>query len=252
MPFISRSDMGWPATAARVQPVKPKGVKVHYVGKSGYTGEHSGCVRYWTGIRNMHLANKEENYSDVAYNLAVCQHGYILEGRGAGHQTGANGNQSLNRDHYAIVVLIGGSTEPSSVAVEALKEAILYLRMRGAGNEIKGHRDGFATSCPGGPLYSLVNSGALEPGDYHEPDYEPFPGAGWFYRGRRSPIVKAMRNRLIAEGCNRYKSNSDQDVFGSGDISSYAAWQRKCGYSGAGADGIPGKASWDKLKVPNV
>lgn len=170
MKFISRSDMGWPATAARVQPEKPKGVKVHYEGDEVPAMEHSRCVSHWTSIRNSHLANKEENYSDVAYNLAVCQHGYILEGRGAGHQTGANGNQSLNRSHYAIVVLIGGATKPSAAAVEALKEAILYLRQRGAGNEIKGHKDGFATECPGGPLYSLVQSGALEPNTVPEED----------------------------------------------------------------------------------
>ena len=33
---------------------------------------------------------------------------------------------------------------------------------------------------------------------------------------------------------------------------SYAAWQRKLGFSGDDADGIPGKKSWDKLHVPNV
>lgn len=255
MQFISRSDMGWPASAARPQPITPRGVKVHYVGASAYEGGHDGCVSYWTDIREMHLANKEENYSDVAYNLAVCQHGYVLEGRGAGRQTGANGNQELNRNHYAIVVLIGGDTEPSPEAVGALKEAIQYLRLRGAGNEIKGHRDGFATSCPGAPLYNLVKTGALEPGGSGpapSPDYEPFPGSGFFYAGRKSPIIKAMRDRLIAEGCNRYQSSSDQDVFGSGDKASYAAWQRKLGYSGSDADGIPGKTSWTKLRVPNV
>jgi len=85
-----------------------------------------------------------------------------------------------------------------------------------------------------------------------KPTYEPFPGA-WFFRdGRKSPIILAMRKRLIAVGCNRYQSSSNPDTWGSGDKASYAAWQRKCGYSGAGADGIPGKSSWDKLKVPNV
>lgn len=82
--------------------------------------------------------------------------------------------------------------------------------------------------------------------------YEPYPGAAFFVEGRKSPIVKACRNRLIAEGCNRYQSTSDQDVWGSGDEASYAAWQRKLGYSGDDADGTPGKTSWDKLKVPNV
>jgi len=178
MQFITRQQMGWPATASRLQPEPPRGTKVHYEGDEVPDMAHSRCVGHWTDIRNMHLANKEEGYSDVAYNLAVCQHGYILEGRGAGHQTGANGNQSLNRAHYAVVVLIGGDTEPSAAAVEALKEAILYLRQRGAGNEIKGHRDGYATSCPGGPLYDLVRSGSLEPS---QEDDMPSPQDLWSY-----------------------------------------------------------------------
>lgn len=179
MRFISRSDMGWPASAARPQPFDPDGVKVHYEGEAFPGFPHSQCIAHWTGIRNSHLANKVENYADVAYNLAVCQHGYVLEGRGAGRQTGANGNQELNGKHYAICVLIGGNTEPSPEAVGALREAIQYLRQRGAGNEIKGHRDGFATSCPGTPLYNLVKSGALEPS--REDDMEPVDV--WAYKG---------------------------------------------------------------------
>lgn len=84
-----------------------------------------------------------------------------------------------------------------------------------------------------------------------QPKYEPFPGAAWFTTGRKSPVIAAMHKRLVAEGCNRYQSSANADVWGSGDKASYAAWQRKCGYSGSAADGIPGKASWDLLKVPN-
>jgi hypothetical protein len=28
-------------------------------------------------------------------------------------------------------------------------------------------------------------------------------------------------------------------------------WQRKLGYAGTDADGVPGPTSWTKLKVPN-
>jgi hypothetical protein len=61
-----------------------------------------------------------------------------------------------------------------------------------------------------------------------------------------------MHKRLVAEGCGRYQSDANADVWGSGDERSYAAWQRKLGYSGAAADGTPGPTSWSKLKVPNV
>lgn len=85
-----------------------------------------------------------------------------------------------------------------------------------------------------------------------KPKYEPFPGASFFATGRRSPIIAAMHKRLVAEGCNKYQSSSNSDVWGSGDKASYAAWQRKKGHTGTAADGIPGKSTWDQLKVPNV
>lgn len=85
-----------------------------------------------------------------------------------------------------------------------------------------------------------------------KPTYEPFPGAGFFVDGRTSPIIEAMHHRLVAVGCNRYKSTTGLNVWGSGDRASYQAWQEKLGYSGTDADGIPGPASWSKLQVPNV
>ncbi|WP_069169428.1 peptidoglycan-binding protein [Streptomyces griseus] len=81
--------------------------------------------------------------------------------------------------------------------------------------------------------------------------YEPFPGAAFFRAGRHSAVITAMGKRLVAEGCGRYEVGPGPD-WSEADRASYAAWQRKLGYSGSGADGIPGKASWDRLKVPNV
>lgn len=82
------------------------------------------------------------------------------------------------------------------------------------------------------------------------PRYEPFPGSSFFHGGRHSPIITAMGRRLVAEGCGRYSEGPGPD-WTEADRRSYAAWQRKLGYSGDDADGIPGKKSWDALKVPN-
>ncbi|RKE23518.1 peptidoglycan-binding protein [Streptomyces sp. TLI_171] len=82
--------------------------------------------------------------------------------------------------------------------------------------------------------------------------FAPFPGKSFFTAGRRSPVIAAMHERLVAVGCNRYKSNLDKDVWGSGDVASYRAWQEHLGFSGGDADGIPGSTSWDRLQVPNA
>jgi hypothetical protein len=116
------------------------------------------------------------------------------------------------------------------------------------------------TGCPGDAIKAqrpaiIARAKAilgLTPPPAPKPTYEPFPGASFFTSGRRSPIIAAMHKRLVAEGCNKYASSANADVWGSGDERSYAAWQRKLGYAGTSADGIPGPTSWGKLHVPNV
>ncbi|GAA3123294.1 hypothetical protein GCM10010521_07900 [Streptomyces rameus] len=84
------------------------------------------------------------------------------------------------------------------------------------------------------------------------PTFEPFPGASFFVDGRKSPIIAATHRRLVAEGCGLYRSGGEIDVWGAGDARSYAAWQRKLGFVGGDANGVPGRSSWDALHVPNV
>lgn len=267
MKLVTRSQLGWPASAAPSQPTT-KGVKVHYEGTTVSTkllDDHNQCIALWKNIRKAHLANKAEGYSDVAYNYAACPHGYLLEGRGLRKRTGANGNQALNQAHYAILGLLGskGLTEPNDLMLGAIRDGIELLRKNGAGSEIKGHRDGYATACPGGPLYAWVQKGAPRPGGTAttpgttKPKYEPFPGDSFFLKngkpalGKVSPIFTAMGKRLVAVGCGKYKVGPGPTL-GQADVDSYEAWQRKCGYTGADAKWPPGPTTWNKLQVPNV
>lgn len=167
MKLVTRAALGWPASAAPSQ-TSTKGVKVHYEGTAVSTKlltDHDACLDEWKNIRRSHLANTAENYSDVAYNYAACPHGFLLEGRGLRRRTGANGNQALNQGHYAVLGLVGSSglTEPTDAMLSAIRDGIDLLRKNGAGSEIKGHRDGYATACPGGPLYAWVQKGAPRP-----------------------------------------------------------------------------------------
>jgi hypothetical protein len=82
-------------------------------------------------------------------------------------------------------------------------------------------------------------------------EYEPFPGADFFKRKPKSAIVTAMGKRLVAVGCSAYKSGPGPQ-WTDADKASYAKWQRKRGFTGADADGWPGKTTWDALKVPKV
>lgn len=252
--FVPRSELGWPPSAAPEQ-LTAYGCKVHYEGTAVNIDTHAECVAEVKAIRRSHLANTAENYSDIAYNFLVCKHGYVFEGRGIHKRTGANGNQDLNRAHYAICGLLGdsGDTDPTPEMVDGIKWSIAYLRENGAGHDIGGHRDGYATSCPGEPLWRLVQNGGLEPEGSPPPKptpiYAPFPGSSFFRLGQANPLIKAMGKALVREGYSGY-AVGPSEKFERGDIKAYAWWQRKLGYSGSDADGYPGKSSWDKLKVP--
>ena len=223
MKLVTRAQLGWPPSAAPTQ-TTTRGTKVHYEGtpvSRTLLTDHAACITEWKAIRASHLANTAEGYSDVAYNYAACPHGYLLEGRGIGKRTGANGNQTLNQAHYAIVGLVGSSglTEPTDGMLTAIRDGIDLLRAHGAGPEIKGHRDGYATACPGEPLYAWVQKGAPRPTTTPAPEDDMTPEesrmlkelwdqrrvAPWTYKGQAYPDRDAF-NFLVTADQNASKT----------------------------------------------
>lgn len=81
------------------------------------------------------------------------------------------------------------------------------------------------------------------------PALAPFPGATFFHAGQRSSLIASMGKRLVTEGCGKYRTGPGPE-WTDADRQSYAVWQRKLGFEGAEANGIPGKTSWDRLRVP--
>ncbi|WP_157251138.1 peptidoglycan recognition protein family protein [Nonomuraea typhae] len=146
---------------------KTRGVKVHYVGgrvDPRLTGDHDRCLDLMRQIQGWHMDGN--GWSDFAYSYAVCPHGDILTGRGPGVLVAANGPGN-NQAHYAVLGMVGatGLVEPTDAMLVGILDAIEILRERGgAGREIKGHRDGYATDCPGTALYGWVRRGAPRPG----------------------------------------------------------------------------------------
>lgn len=176
--LVTRAEWGArsPSGSYSAMPSTPKGVKVHYTGSRenpAMLAHHDLCVARVRSIQTAHMGGND--WLDIGYSFVVCAHGKVFEGRGIGHLPAANG-AGLNSGHYAVLALVGnaGVTEPNDAMVEGIRDAIAYIRERGhAGTEIRGHRDGYSTDCPGDPLYQLVSNGALEPGrtDDNMPGY---------------------------------------------------------------------------------
>lgn len=150
---------------------KPRGVKVHYLGTYYAPRAHPLCPAYVRQIQNQHMDGR--GWSDIGYSFLVCTHGYVYEGRGLKRRSSANGSISLNEQHYAVCALLGsaGVMKPTDAQLHGIRDAIEYCRAKGpADGEIKGHRDGYATACPGEPLYAWVRKGAPRPEDDMTPE----------------------------------------------------------------------------------
>ncbi|MGW0810682.1 peptidoglycan recognition protein family protein [Nonomuraea sp. NPDC002799] len=172
MNLITRAEWHAKKPSARYTRVAaPRGIKIHYTGGKipadlAEPDNHEHCVDLVRDIQRMHMSGgRGETYIDVGYNLVCCPHRSIFVGRGPHALPAANG-AGLNSGHYAVLALIGNSglTEPNDDLLNGLVDAIEYLREHGdAGHEVKGHRDGYDTSCPGEPLYRWVKGGAERP-----------------------------------------------------------------------------------------
>lgn len=169
MKLVSRAQWGarayrTPGGATRYSGARA-GVKVHYLGTPYSDRPHDQCAAY---VRSLQASHMDGNgWSDIGYSFVVCTHGYVYEGRGLARRNSANGSTSLNERHYAVCGLVGSSglTQPTDAQLHGIRDAIEYCRASGpAGGEIRGHRDGYSTSCPGGPLYAWVQAGAPRPG----------------------------------------------------------------------------------------
>lgn len=178
MRLVSRAEWGAPANTPAADLRTARGVKIHWIGGPNHDASHDLCDDHVRSIRQEHLSNPTQGWVDIAYNFVVCQHGYVYEGRGLRKESGANGNQPLNLAHYAVCAIQGTNESASDAMKEGLADAVEYLRRNGAGAELLGHRDGYATDCPGPELYLWVHSGGPRPSGPAAPMYEPprFPG----------------------------------------------------------------------------
>ncbi|MFC7817545.1 peptidoglycan recognition family protein [Streptomyces sp. NPDC057367] len=141
-----------------------RGIKLHYLGTPYTDRTHARCDDYVRQIQAQHMDGN--GWSDIGYSFAVCTHGYVYEGRGLRRRNSANGNTTLNNQDYAILLLVGSSglTKPTEAQLDGARDAIDYVRREGpAGSWLGGHRDGYATACPGDAVYQWAKAGAPRP-----------------------------------------------------------------------------------------
>ncbi|MEU5383211.1 peptidoglycan recognition protein family protein [Kitasatospora cineracea] len=215
MQLITRDQWGArPPKSPFTQIDGTQGVKVHYEGTEvpadlAAPDQHGRCAGRMRDIQASHQANTAEKYICIAYSAVVCPHGAVFEGRGPRHLQAANG-PGLNSQHYSVCAMLGdeGLIQPTDAQLNGIRDAIEWLqRDGGAGQEIRGHRDGYATSCPGGPLYGWVQVGAPRPGGGTAPvGPPPSTNSGPAWPGRyladycEGPDVQLWQQHMAARG----------------------------------------------------
>jgi hypothetical protein len=103
-------------------------------------------------IQNLHQRAKPagRGWSDIGYHYIIMPSGRIYEGRGKGvigsHCSGQNSEPGICFDGKY------DSDLPSSEALQSFSWLLDHLNL--GKNNLKGHRNGFVTSCPGDALYN--------------------------------------------------------------------------------------------------
>lgn len=232
-----------------------RGVKIHYTGgrvDPRILDDHDVCLDLMARIQRHHMDGN--GWSDFAYNLAACCHGRMLMGRGARVMSAANGAGN-NRGHYAVLALLGnaGYATPTPELLHALRDCVEYLRKNGAGPEIKGHRDGYDTDCPGAPLYAWVRAGAPRPADTEErPDQtDPAAAAAPPFGGRLLTYPPITRGDDVRRWQARARELGHQlAVDGAYGPASQRVCRRIQCEAGLLDDGIVGPLTWAATFAP--
>ncbi|MGI5337634.1 peptidoglycan-binding protein [Streptomyces sp. CA-181903] len=250
MRIISRDEWGakpWNGTPATIDLGSRTEFFVHYDGGDHVTRTGNAVMH---AIEAEHLAN---GWSGVGYHFVVDQNGAVFEGRGWNLQGAHCPNHNISG--IGVQIAIGGDQEPSAKALAACR-ALYEEACRKTGRTLakKGHRDGFATECPGKKLYAWVQAG-MPAGDY-----KPTPDSGnaiaryqvtinglTYGYGATGDHVTKVGEALVKKGFGKHYSSGPGPKWTDADTENYALFQQSMGYSGKAADGVPGEDSLEKL-----
>ncbi|MFF7182634.1 N-acetylmuramoyl-L-alanine amidase [Streptomyces sp. NPDC008121] len=165
--------------------VYTKSVKAAFVHHTA-TGNNYSCAQAPSVLRGIYRYHvKSSGWRDFGYNFAVDKCGNIYEGRAGGVSKPVLGAHTLGFNTNSMGIAVIGtysSTNPPAAAVTAVARLTAWkLGLHGGNpkgkatltsgggnrykkgkkvkfNTIAGHRDGFATDCPGGRLYGKLGT----------------------------------------------------------------------------------------------
>lgn len=161
---VSRQQVGLPAPRSiSTSIIEHPLVTFHYGGDAlgGYPWQHSRCPSIWRAWCDFH---RSKGWSDIAYSLGACIHGFVFVGRGSGVRTAAQGTNDGNNRSYAVVYMAGAGEPLTDVGWNAMLDARAMLRagVKPATDEVRPHHYWHSTGCPGAEIDARIAAG-VEP-----------------------------------------------------------------------------------------
>ncbi|WP_438293534.1 peptidoglycan recognition protein family protein [Streptomyces sp. HUAS TT7] len=170
-----------------------KSIKVAFVHHTA-TGNGYSCAQAPSVLRGIYRYHVKSNgWRDIGYNFAVDKCGNIYEGRAGGVAKAVMGAHTLGFNTNSMGIALLGTyndTNPSAAALKAIEQLSAWkLGLYGVNpkgkstlvsaggnrykkghsvklNAISGHRDGFATDCPGARLYGRLGAARVAAAHY--------------------------------------------------------------------------------------
>lgn len=163
--WTSTNPGGSPMTASQV-----RGFALHYPAR----GEAFGVITEdrlraeIQGWRRYHM--ETQGWSDIAYQACIDQSGRIVELRGIGRRSAANGGTTVNMTHGAVILALANTERPSDEMVAAVRwfRQSVWLGRYARAAEVTGHRrirPGGGTECPGNVVLGLIDDGTFTDAD---------------------------------------------------------------------------------------
>lgn len=200
--YLPRS--AWNAAPAKagpgpLTPSRVRGVVVHWPG-SGEDDSFDGRAEVAAALRGWQRFHQEERgWSDIAYQVAVDQAGRAWNLRGLRTQSGANGDDDLNEEYGAILLVLVAGEEPTAEMKATVRNVVLDFRDLYGDDaaEIRPHSavrpEG--TDCPGPLARAAIARGDFEPWADH-PEEDPLSGITADAIG--AAVAKALTPKLDA------------------------------------------------------
>lgn len=218
----------------------------------------------WT----LHNIGVQRFGSGISYNFAIMPTGNIYEGMPLDVKSTQSGH-TVDANYVEAAVVFVGNYEAEKMPQPMVDAAVRLhadLHVEGYVADMKAHWHSqvYATSCPGQHAKArmmLIQIGVMRRvaqiragrDDSRKPvvSLPKVVRAARRDRGRwsktlpRARHVKVVERALVAEGLLDRRWVDGR--FGEATVEAYTSWQRRCGFTGAAADGVPGEASLAKL-----